>query len=76
MPALNWNITFCQHPLEPYELIVDEGLERADIQCADGGRWFGSQFRQDGKQRGFGLAARRSAGNEEMVGLSKMARIA
>src|SRR5258708_18216114 len=52
--------------VETSELVVDEGFERADIEDPKAGRAAAGPSREEGQERGFGLAARGRRGNDHI----------
>ena len=68
MPALSRDIAVFEQAGDAEELIVDERLQRADIERADGSRRVAIQFSNDGEERRFGLAAGGGAANQDVIG--------
>ena len=56
MPALNRNVAAFQQTIKALKLVVDQRLERADVQNANRLRWLLNKCRDDGKEGRLGLA--------------------
>ena len=74
---LDWDTSPCQlcsRDIAAFEqagdaekLVVDERLQRTDVQCADGNRRVAIQLSDDGEERRFGFAAGGGAADQDMI---------
>lgn len=67
MPVPHRDIRLPAEVVEPLELIVDQRLQGADINRADGFRHIFGEQRQDGKEGGLGLPRRGGSGEQQVV---------
>ena len=67
VPAENRNVQRLAQPVEPAELIVDQGLERADIEQPEAAARLVGDARDQRQKRRLGLAAGSGGGNDDVA---------
>ena len=67
VPVPDGNARLVAQVVQAVELVVDEGLERADVECADAGRGILPELREDGEEGRLGLARGRLCGQKDVL---------
>jgi hypothetical protein len=67
VPAVDRNLQFGAEQLQALELIVDQGLERADVERLHTAARMIHERREDGKERGLGLAGGGGGGEDHVA---------
>src|SRR5689334_12971239 len=66
MPTMDWDCQFFAESIQSVKLIVDQSLQRANIDCRDGCLLFVGKFRNDWKKGGFCFSTCGCSTNQEV----------
>lgn len=67
MPTNNGDVQGFAQPRQPPPLVINQRLERADINDQAGGEWLLKQMGQNGEEGGFSLSGRRGRGHNDVT---------